>query len=96
MSHNRNPKPPYSPQFRQQMVELVAAGRKPSELAKEFGCHETSILSWVRRAAASVESTDRAAPREPPNQAGTGHTCKGYGLVCRKKRSDVHAIYTLE
>ena len=34
MSHYRNPKPPYSPQFRQQMVELVAAGRKPSELAK--------------------------------------------------------------
>ena len=62
MSHNRNPKPPYPPQFRQQMVELVATGRKPSELAKEFGCHETSILSWVRRAAASVESTAGAAP----------------------------------
>ena len=62
MSHNRNPKPPYWPQFRQQMVELVAAGRKPSELAKEFGCHETSILSWVRRHAASVESTASAAP----------------------------------
>jgi transposase len=62
MSHNRNPKPPYPPQFHQQMVELVAAGRKPSELAKEFGCHETSILSWVRRAAASVESTASAAP----------------------------------
>jgi len=62
MSHNRNPKPPYSPQFRQQMVELVASGRRPSELAKEFGCHETSILSWVRRAAASVESSASAAP----------------------------------
>ena len=62
MSHNRNSKPPYPPQFRQQMVELVAAGRKPSELAKEFGCHKTSILSWVRRAAASVESTASAAP----------------------------------
>jgi transposase len=62
MRHNRNPKPPYPPQFRQQMVELVAAGRKPSELAKEFGCHETSILSWLRRAAASVESSASAAP----------------------------------
>ena len=39
------------------MIELVDVGRKPSELAKEFGCHETSILSWVRRAAVSVEST---------------------------------------
>ena len=50
MSHNRNPKPPYPPQFRQQMVELVAAGRKPGELAKEFGCHATSIMNWMRQA----------------------------------------------
>ena len=56
MSHNRNPKPPYPPEFRQQMVELVAAGRRPSELAKEFGCHETSILTWVRRAQAATPS----------------------------------------
>ena len=68
MSHNRNPKSPYSPQFRQQMVELVAAGRKPSELAKEFGCHETSILSWVRRAAALVESSASVAPSLHANE----------------------------
>ncbi len=43
-------KPPYAPGFRQQMVELVRSGRKPSELSKEFGCHTTSILSWVRQA----------------------------------------------
>ena len=40
----------YAPEFRQQMVELVKAGRKPSELAKEFGCHDTSITAWVRQA----------------------------------------------
>ena len=40
----------YPPEFRQQMVELVRLGRKTSELAKEFGCHETSISSWVRQA----------------------------------------------
>ena len=62
MPRKYNPKPPYPAQFRQQMVELVAAGKKPSELAKEFGCHETSILSWVRRAAASVESSANVAP----------------------------------
>lgn len=45
-----NPKPPYPAQFREQMVELVRAGRKPGELAKEFGCHATSILAWVRLA----------------------------------------------
>ena len=62
MPRKYNPKPPYPVQFRQQMIELVAAGRRPSELAKEFGCHETSILSWVRRAAASVESSASVVP----------------------------------
>lgn len=38
MSYNRKHKSPYSLQFRQQMVELVTAGRKPIELAKEFAC----------------------------------------------------------
>ncbi len=45
-----NPKPPYPAQFREQMVELVRAGRKPAELAKEFGCHPTSILGWLQLA----------------------------------------------
>jgi transposase len=31
------------------MVELVRSGRTPSELSKEFGCHTTSILSWMRQ-----------------------------------------------
>ncbi len=35
---------PYSEQFRLQVVELVKAGRKPRELAMEFGCHESSIV----------------------------------------------------
>lgn len=58
-----NPKPPYPAQFREQMVELVRAGRKPGELAKEFGCHATSILSWVRLAdeASGVAPTQSGA-----------------------------------
>lgn len=40
----------YPPEFRQQMVELVRLGRKPGDLAKEFGCHETSISAWLRQA----------------------------------------------
>lgn len=47
------PKPPYAQGFRDQIVELVRTGRKPSELANEFGCHVTSILSWVRQAGGS-------------------------------------------
>jgi transposase-like protein len=29
-------RPPYPPEFRRQMVELVLAGRGPEELAREF------------------------------------------------------------
>ncbi|HDR8955527.1 transposase [Burkholderia vietnamiensis] len=53
MSKPHTPKPPYPAQFREQMIELVRAGRKPGELAREFGCHATSILNWVRQADAS-------------------------------------------
>ncbi len=28
--------PPYSPEFRRQMVDLVRAGRSPEDLAREF------------------------------------------------------------
>jgi len=55
-----NPKPAYPAQFRQQMIDLVAIGRSPRELSREFGCHETSILSWMR-AAKARESTSAAA-----------------------------------
>ena len=50
MSHNRNPRQPYPAQFREQMIELVRVSRKPDELAKEFGCHATSIMSWMSQA----------------------------------------------
>jgi transposase len=41
---------PYPPEFRQQIVELVRAGRKPFELAREFGCSPQSIHLWVAKA----------------------------------------------
>jgi len=49
----------YPPEFRQQMVELVRLGRKPSDLAKEFGCHETSISAWLRQAHADERGGGR-------------------------------------
>jgi transposase len=60
MTKKHNPKPPYPAEFRQQMVELVAAGRKPVELAREFGCHETSITAWVRHARVDNAETDNS------------------------------------
>ena len=44
------PKPPYPAAFRQQMVELVRAGRGISDLAREFGCNACSIHAWVKAA----------------------------------------------
>jgi transposase len=42
----------YPPEFRQKMVELARLGRQPTDLAKEFGCHEASISAWLRQARA--------------------------------------------
>ena len=42
------PKPPYPAVFRQQIVELVRAGRGVSELAREFGCNASSIHAWLK------------------------------------------------
>jgi transposase len=41
---------PYPPEFRQQMVELVRAGRTPEELAREFEPTAQSISNWVTQA----------------------------------------------
>lgn len=45
--------PPYPPEFRRRMVELVRAGRKPEALAKEFEPTAQSIHNWVAQAAFS-------------------------------------------
>ena len=43
-------RPPYPREFRQQMVELVRAGRTPGELAKEFEPSDQTIRNWVAQA----------------------------------------------
>lgn len=43
-------RPPYPPEFRERMVELVRSGRSPNELAKEFEPSAVSIRHWVRQA----------------------------------------------
>lgn len=42
-------RPPYPVEFRCQMVELVRAGRKPSDLAREFEVASQSIKNWVKQ-----------------------------------------------
>jgi transposase len=42
-----NRKPPYPAEFRQQLIELVRAGKTPTQLSREFGCSSQSIANWV-------------------------------------------------
>lgn len=47
MAHRQTP---YPTEYRQQIVELVRAGRTPEELAREFEPSAQTIHNWVRRA----------------------------------------------
>jgi transposase len=42
--------PPYVPEYRQQIVELVRAGRRAEELAREFGPTVQTIQNWLKQA----------------------------------------------
>ena len=41
---------PYPPEFREQLVALVRAGRTPEDLAREFEPTAQSISNWVAQA----------------------------------------------
>ena len=44
-------RPPYAPEFRQQMLELLRAGRTPEELAKDYEPSSQTIRNWQKQAA---------------------------------------------
>jgi transposase len=43
-------RPPYPPELRRQLVELVRAGRNPEELAREYEPSAQAIRNWVAQA----------------------------------------------
>ena len=43
-------RPPYAPEFRRQIVDLVHAGRDPADLAREFEPSAQAIRNWVAKA----------------------------------------------
>ena len=45
-----NTRKPYPPEFRDQLVALVQAGRTPEDLAREFEPTAQSIANWVAQA----------------------------------------------
>ena len=42
--------PPYPPEFRRRLVELVRAGREPEQLARQFEPSAQAIRNWVAQA----------------------------------------------
>jgi transposase len=42
--------PPYPPEYKKRLVELVRAGRNPEELAAKFEPSAQAIRNWVRQA----------------------------------------------
>ncbi len=49
---------PYSPEFRQRIVELVRKGRTPEELSRQFEPSAQAIRNWVKQAA--VDAGERS------------------------------------
>ena len=50
-------KPRYPAEFKRQIIELVNAGSKPTQLAGQFGCSIQSICHWVAQ-----DARDRGSP----------------------------------
>jgi len=42
--------PPYTPEFKRRMVELVRTGRTPEDLAKQFEPSAQAIRNWAQQA----------------------------------------------
>jgi transposase len=61
-------RPPYAPEFRQQIIELVGAGRTPEELSREFEPTAQTIHNWVKQAGRDAGLT--CPPRTTPATEG--------------------------
>ena len=57
-------RPPYPPEFRQQIIELVRSGRTPESLSREFEPSAQTIANWVRQA-----ERDEGQRRDGPTSA---------------------------
>jgi transposase len=62
-------RPPYPPEFRERVVELLKSGRSGKSLAKEFGCTEQSIRNWRKQLEGSGRSASSSTPA--PRTSGT-------------------------
>ena len=65
MSKNRTA---YAPEFRQQLIELVHAGRSANDVAKEFGLHATTVAKWVRLSPMGMPAAAVSLPKSNVQQ----------------------------
>ena len=76
-------RPPYAPEFRQQMVDLVRAGRDPQDLAREFEPSAQAIRNWV------ADAGRRDGRREPkPAAADVALTSTERDELARLRREN--------
>jgi transposase len=68
-------RPPYSPEFRQQIIDLARAGRDPVSLSKEFEPTAETIRKWVA-------AVDR---QEGSREKGGGQAAVGDGLSATER-----------
>ncbi len=54
--------PPYAPEFRRRMVDLVRSGRTSEELSREFEPTAQAITNWVRQAERGAGRRDDGLP----------------------------------
>ncbi len=82
-------RPPYSPEFRQQVIDLARAGRDPVSLSKEFEPTAETIRKWV--AAADRSAGIRGGSREKgdaPAATGDGLSATERDELARLRREN--------
>ena len=77
------PRPPYAPEFRRQMIELVRAGRDPADLAREFEPSAQAIRNWVAQA-----DRQEGRRKEKPVAADAGLTAAEREELARLRRKN--------
>ena len=55
-------RPPYASEFRCQMIDLVRAGRDPTDLSREFEPSSQAIRNWVAQADREEGRREAAPP----------------------------------
>jgi transposase len=79
-------RPPYPPEFREQIVALVRAGRSPESLAQEFEPSAPTIRHWVALAG--------DVPGAPPAANGAGALSAAEREELARLRREVRQLKT--